>query len=155
MGWAVFPKRSRLSPNRRRPQYCDCDLTWKSCQSSYNQIKMKSYWTRVGLNPIWASQVVLMIKNLPANEGDIRNMGSFPGSWRSPEEGMTTHSSTLAWRIPWTVESGSLQSIVSQKVGHSWSNLALMHNMLIYSYNKYIYTYICIFSKMIVTTSEK
>ena len=35
------------------------------------------------------------------------------------EESMTTHSSLLAWRIPWTKESGRLQSIGSQKVGHN------------------------------------
>ena len=34
------------------------------------------------------------------------------------EEGMATHSSILAWRIPWTVEPGGLQSIGSLKVGH-------------------------------------
>ena len=34
------------------------------------------------------------------------------------EEGMATHSSILAWRIPWTEETGRLQSIVSQRVGH-------------------------------------
>ena len=40
------------------------------------------------------------------------------------EEGMVTHSSILAWRIPWTEEPGGLQSIGSQRVGHDWSNLA-------------------------------
>ena len=34
------------------------------------------------------------------------------------EEGMATHSSILAWRIPWTVEPGGLQSMGSQRVGH-------------------------------------
>ena len=34
------------------------------------------------------------------------------------EEGMATHSSILVWRIPWTEESGGLQSIGSQRVGH-------------------------------------
>ena len=34
------------------------------------------------------------------------------------EEGMATHSSILAWRIPWTVEPGGLQSIGKQRVGH-------------------------------------
>ena len=34
------------------------------------------------------------------------------------EEGMATHSSILAWRIPWTEEPGGLQSIVLQRVGH-------------------------------------
>ena len=34
------------------------------------------------------------------------------------EEGMTTHSSTLAWRIPWTEEPGGLQAMESQRVRH-------------------------------------
>ena len=34
------------------------------------------------------------------------------------EEGMATHSGILAWRIPWTQESGRLQSMGSQRVGH-------------------------------------
>ena len=40
------------------------------------------------------------------------------------QEGMATHSSILAWEIPWTEEPGGLQSIVSQKVRHDGSNLA-------------------------------
>ena len=40
---------------------------------------------------------------------------------------MATHSSTLAWRIPWTEEPGGLQSIGSHRVGHNWSNLACPH----------------------------
>ena len=39
--------------------------------------------------------VVLMVKNLPANAGDIRDAGLIPGSGRFPEEGMATHSSIL------------------------------------------------------------
>ena len=38
------------------------------------------------------------------------------------EEGMATHSSTPAWRIPWTQQTGSLQSVGSQRAGHSWTN---------------------------------
>ena len=42
--------------------------------------------------------------------------------WEDPlEESMTTHSSILAWRIPWTEEPGWLQSIGSQRVGHDWT----------------------------------
>ena len=37
---------------------------------------------------------------------------------------MATHSSILAWRIPWTEEPGGLQSIALQRVRHDWSNLA-------------------------------
>jgi len=42
------------------------------------------------------------------------------------EEGMATHSSILAWRIPWTEEPGGLQSVESQESGHDWSDLAHM-----------------------------
>ena len=41
-----------------------------------------------------------MGKNPSDNEGEVREMGSFPGLGRSLEEGMATYSSILAWRIP-------------------------------------------------------
>ena len=37
------------------------------------------------------------------------------------EEGTATHSSILAWRIPWTEEAGGLQSMGSERAGHSWA----------------------------------
>ena len=58
-------------------------------------------------------QVALEIKNPPANAGGLRDTGSIPGS-----EGMATHSSFLAWRIPQIEEPDGLQSIGSQRVGH-------------------------------------
>ena len=51
--------------------------------------------------------MALVVKNQPANAGDVRL-----------EKGMTTHSSILAWRIPWTDEPGRLQSIGSRRVRH-------------------------------------
>ena len=57
-----------------------------------------------------ASQVALVVKNLPANAGDIRDVGSIPGLGRSPGGGNATHSCILAWIIPWTEEPGGLQS---------------------------------------------
>ena len=69
-----------------------------------------------GLQAFGASQVVLVVKNPPANVGDIRHVGSIPGSGRPPEEGMATHSSILARRTPWTEKSGRLQSMGSQRV---------------------------------------
>ena len=65
-----------------------------------------------------ASQLVLVVKNLPANVGDIkRQVSSLDGE--SPlEKGMTTCSSILAWRIPWTEEPDGLWSIGSQRVRH-------------------------------------
>ena len=59
-----------------------------------------------------------VIKNSPANERDVRDSGSIPKSGKSLEEGMATHSSILAQRIPWTKEPGGLQSIRLQRVGH-------------------------------------
>ena len=48
-------------------------------------------------------------------ETSIQSLG-----WEDPlEEGMVTHSSILAWRIPWTEEPGGLQSLGSQRVRHS------------------------------------
>ena len=56
-----------------------------------------------------------MVKNLPAMpETGIRSLG-----WEDPlEKGMATHSSILAWGIPWTEETGELQSMGSQRVRH-------------------------------------
>ena len=55
---------------------------------------------------------------LPVNAGDIKNAGSIPG-WEDPlKEGMETHSTILAWRIPWTEEPGVLQSLGLQSLGH-------------------------------------
>ena len=54
-------------------------------------------------------------KESACNAGDP---GSIPGSGRSPEKGMTTHSSILAWRIPQTEEPGGLQSMELQRVRH-------------------------------------
>ena len=57
-----------------------------------------------------------MVKNLPVNAGDLRDSGLIPGWEDLLEEGMTTHSSIRAWRIPWTEEPGGLQSMGSQRV---------------------------------------
>ena len=55
------------------------------------------------------------VKNPPAMwEARVRPLG-----WEDPlEEGMATHSSVLAWRLPWTEEPGGLQSMGSQRAGH-------------------------------------
>ena len=59
--------------------------------------------------------VAQKVKNLPAMQDTwIRSLG-----WADPlEEGMATHSSILDWRIPWTVEPGRLQPMMSQRVRH-------------------------------------
>ena len=62
-----------------------------------------------------ASLVAQMVKRLPAmQETRVQFLG-----WEDPlEKEMATHSSTLAWKIPWTEEPDRLQSMGSQRVGH-------------------------------------
>ena len=86
-----------------------------------------------------ASQEAEMVKNLPAmwktwvwslcQENPLS--GFFLCQENPLEEGMSTHSSILAWRIPWTEEPGGLQFIGSQRVGHDWSDLAHTHALLL------------------------
>ena len=67
-----------------------------------------------------ASQLMLVVKNLPANVGDTRDASSIPGSGRSPGEanGNPLQYSCLE-RVSWTEEPGGLQSMGSQRVGHN------------------------------------
>ena len=57
-----------------------------------------------------------MVKCLSTmQETQVRTLG-----WEDPlEKEMATHSSTIAWKMPWTEESGRLQSMGSQRVGHN------------------------------------
>ena len=65
----------------------------------------------------WASLIAQLVKNLPATrETWVWSLG-----WENPlEKGTATHSSILAWRIPWTEETGRLWSIGSQRVRNDW-----------------------------------
>ena len=62
--------------------------------------------------------MVLVVKNLPANAGDVRDASSIPGSEISLEKGRATHSSILAWRIPRTEKPDGLESTGLQRVRH-------------------------------------
>ena len=67
-----------------------------------------------------ASLVAQRLKHLPGmRETRVWSLG-----WEDPlEEEMATHSSTLAWRIPWREEPGRLQSMGLQRAGHEWATL--------------------------------
>ena len=71
-----------------------------------------------------ASLVAQIVKKPPAmQETRVQSLG-----WEDPlGEGMATHSSILAWKIPWTEEPGGLQSTGLRRAGHDWSYLACMH----------------------------
>ena len=62
-----------------------------------------------------ASQVAQLSGiHMQRQETQVRSLG-----WEDPlGKGMTTHSSTLAWRMPWTEKPGGLQSMGSQSIGH-------------------------------------
>ena len=79
-----------------------------------------SLWIYSMSLPLEASQVVLVVKNPPANVRDIRNTSSTPGSGDPLEESLATHSNILAWKFPWTEEPGRLWFTGL----YDWSNLA-------------------------------
>ena len=78
------------------------------------------------MSRIWASLVAQWIKNLPEMQ---ETWVQFLGQEDSMENGMATHSSILAWRIPWTEEPGGLYSMQLQRVRQDWTtNMTLFHS---------------------------
>ena len=70
----------------------------------------------------WASLMAQTVKNPPA----VLETWAWSLGWEDPLEGMVTHFSILAWRIPRTEESGGLQSMGSQRVGYSWATKPIL-----------------------------
>ena len=76
---------------------------------------------------LWGFPVAQMVKNLPAmQEIWVQSLGQLDPL----EKGMATHSSILAWRIPWTEEPGGLQFTGSLRVGHNWATNNTTHPAL-------------------------
>ena len=76
-------------------------------------VSLHSLHTSFCLCDLWATCAAQLVENLPAMwETWVQSPG-----WEDPlEKAMATHSSILAWKIPWTEESGGLQSMGSQRV---------------------------------------
>ena len=92
-------------------------LTFNPCLSF--QLHWINNWVKLRL-PRWHSG-----KNTPANVGDE----GLISLWEDPlETKMVTHSSILAWTIPWTEEPGGLQSLGSQRVRHNWATKQQQHS---------------------------
>ena len=94
------------------------------------------------------------IKESSCNAGATGDTGTISGREDPLEEGMATHSSIPAWRIPRTEEPGRLQSTGLQRVGHDWSDLAHVYSWLIISFNitqhsNLIFLYIRLHSKLL------
>ena len=109
-----------LVMNKYKLSYCTSPLD-KICKSyfdiragGYRVLNAETFMSVLQLKysglPWWLSG-----KNLPAmQETRVRSL-----DWEDPlEKEMATHSSVLAWRIPWTEEPGGLQSTELQRVGH-------------------------------------
>ena len=62
------------------------------------------------------SQVAIVVKNPPANAGEVRDTGSIPGSERPPGGG---HGNPCPYSCPWTEEPGRLRSMGLQRARHS------------------------------------
>ena len=86
-------------------------MAWLGAQNG--QAKWVTFWGAFSNGK--ASLVAQRLKHLPGMlEAQVRSLGR-----EDPlEKEMATHSSTLAWRIPWREEPGRLQSMGSQRVGH-------------------------------------
>ena len=98
------------------------------------------------------SLVTQMVNNLPEMwETWVQSLG-----WEDTlQKGIATHSSILAWRIPWTEEPGELQSMGFQRVGHDWAPNTFTFNIHIYTHtyliHKCTYIYVCLVPQLCLT----
>ena len=85
------------------------------------------------MSKIGTSPVAQTVKHLPTKkETQVRSL-----SEEDPlEEGVATHSNILAWRIPWTEQTGRLQSMGSQRVGHDYRGSSSSRSRMVSKGNK-------------------
>ena len=96
--------------------------------TKFHMFLMKSFHSISILWPLlynWTSLVAQTVKHLSTMwETRVRSLG-----WEDPlEKEMAIHSSTIAWKIPWTEEPGRLQSMGSQRVRHDWATSCSLYN---------------------------
>ena len=113
-----FPfSRACIGEGNGNPLQCSCLENPRdrgACGVAQSRTRLKRLSS--SSSSIVASQVVLVVKNPPAKlETRVQSMDQ-----EDPmEKEMTIHSSTLAWKIPWTGEPGELQPMGLQRVGHN------------------------------------
>ena len=92
-----------------------------NCETKTSLLKILEWEFRIFVRmfaKFWASLVTQTVKNLPA----MQETKVLPLGQEDPlEKGMATHSSILAWRLPWTEEPGGPQPIGLQRVRHDWT----------------------------------
>ena len=135
--WVAFPFSRGSSQPRNRTQV--------SCIAG----RFFTSWVTREAQEYWSSSLVAqMVKCLPAmRDARVGSLG-----WEDPlEKEMATHSSTLAWRIPWMQEPGGLQAMGLQRVGHHWATslvvlvfyLVKCHNHLFWTFASISILYTC------------
>ena len=93
-------------------------VTYPYMNSSSCSFGLCMSWSLLCID-LWASQVVLVVKNPPANAGDLREVGLIPGSGRCPGGRHGNPLQYSAWRIPWTEGPGRLYSTGLHRVGQN------------------------------------
>ena len=113
---------SSKGPRSQRGPAATLDLSFEG-NVPHKDISLGNYMTIIG-----ASLMAQTVKNLPIMQGtQVQSLGR-----EDPlEKGMATHSSILAWRIPWTEEPDGLQSMRSQRLGLNWEANTALHFMTI------------------------
>ena len=117
---------SVLTPDSPRNPHSGAHCPWLAGMATFLPLQMHCC---VPLVPEWVLfccllRVPFILLGLPGgsvseeSHCSTGDPGSITGSGRSPEKEMATHSSTLAWKIPWTEEPGRLPSMRSQRVEH-------------------------------------
>ena len=120
-------KCQRECGGERQPLYTvrivDWSATIKNIKKFHQKIKNRT--------AMWTNRACLVaqeVKKLPAvHETWVQSLGQED----TLEKGIATHSSILAWRIPWTEEPGRLQSMESQRVGHDWATNKWTYNFTV------------------------
>jgi len=107
-------------------------MPWKSCRNCFTLLRV-NFQEIHALRATWPWEVVKrFLKLFPTDWEHTRRNYTIECEFshmycrlqQSKPVAMATHSSTLAWRIPWTQEPGGLPSTGSHRVGHDWSDLA-------------------------------
>ena len=105
---------------------------WTTTNQGIASATRTEVWNCSDLSRIWTSMVAQTVKCLPMTwETQVWSLGQ-----EDPLEKETaTHSSILAWKIPWTEDPGRLQSMGSQRVGHNWVTSLSKRDMFISLWN--------------------
>ena len=108
-------------------------------------LPISALWTLNSILQVKSTRVLLsthvaqMVKCLST----MRETRVWALGWEDPlEKEMAIHSSTIAWKIPWTEEPGRLQSMRSQRVRHDWATSFSLSLSFIYTY---MYAYVCMY----------